>query len=354
MLRVGVVGATGYAGAETVRLVCGHPEMELVRATSNKEAGVALSSIYPGLLGVCSIELVAPHAEDLASACDLVFLAVPHTGALALAPQLVEAGVAVVDLSADYRLSDAAVYEAWYAPHTSKELLSQAVYCIPELNRADLQALAVSEERVPRLVANPGCYPTASTLAAAPILAAGLLRSGSTVVVDAISGVSGAGKGCTPRTHFCTAAESLEAYGVARHRHQPEIAQNFGRLAKTEVPVIFTPHLAPLKRGLLSTVYIPLGEGVDLDGLRSLYEASYGDEEFVSLMPLGVQPATGNVAGSNRAQVAIALDERTGTAIATCAIDNLMKGAAGQALQNANILCGLKENLGINGSVPLI
>lgn len=354
MLRVGVVGATGYAGAETVRLVCGHPEMELVRATSGKEAGTRLDVIYPGLAGACSIELTAPDADDLTSVCDLVFLAVPHTGALALAPQLVGAGVAVVDLSADYRLSDPAVYEAWYAPHTSKELLAQAVYCIPELNRADLQVLARADSRTPRLVANPGCYPTASTLAAAPVLAAGLLREGATVVVDAISGVSGAGKGCTARTHYCMADENLEAYGVGRHRHQPEIAQNFARLASCDVPVIFTPHLAPLKRGLLSTVYLPLVDGVGLEELRGLYEVSYGGERFVHLVPQGTQPRTGNVAGSNRAQVAVVLDERTNTAIATCAIDNLMKGAAGQAVQNANIVCGLDEAMGLDAPAPLI
>ena len=354
MIRVGVVGATGYAGAETVRLVCGHPQMELVRATSTKEAGTRIDALYPGFIGTCSIELVAPDADDLAQSCDLVFLAVPHTGALALAPQLTAAGVKVVDLSADYRLSDPAVYEAWYAPHTSRELLAQAVYCIPELNRADLQVLANADPRTPRLVANPGCYPTATTLAAAPVLAAGLLAAGATVIVDAISGVSGAGKGCNARTHYCSADENLEAYGVAKHRHQPEIAQNLGRLAGRDVPVIFTPHLAPLKRGLLSTVYMPLGQVVDFQQVQALYEAAYAGERFVSVLPAGVQPRTASVAGSNRAQVAVALDERTNTVIATCAIDNLVKGAAGQAVQNANILCGLDEGMGLNVPGPLV
>lgn len=354
MIRVGVVGATGYAGAETVRLVCGHPQMELVRVTSTKEAGTRLDAIYPGLLGTCALELTVPDADDLARACDLVFLAVPHTGALALAPQLTAAGVAVVDLSADYRLADADVYEAWYAPHTSRDLLAQAVYCIPELNRADLQVLAKAALQTPRLVANPGCYPTATTLAAAPLLAAGLLAEGATVIVDAISGVSGAGKGCNARTHFCGANENLEAYGVGRHRHQPEIAQNMARLAGREVPVIFTPHLAPLKRGLLSTVYMPLARPVDQAELQGLYEAAYAGEPFVAVLPAGMQPRTASVAGSNRAQLAIGVDERVPVAIATCAIDNLMKGAAGQAVQNANILCGLDEGLGLSTPAPLI
>lgn len=354
MIRAGVVGATGYAGAETVRILCGHPQMELTRVTSTKEAGTSMDELYPSLRGTCSLTLVPPDAEDLASACDVVFLAVPHTGALALAPQLTEAGVAVVDLSADYRLADAAVYEEWYAPHTSRDLLARAVYCIPELNRADLQVLAAASPRTPRLVANPGCYPTATTLAAAPVLAAGLLAEGATVVVDAISGVSGAGKGCNARTHYCGADENLEAYGVGRHRHQPEIAQNFARLAGHAVPVVFTPHLAPLKRGLLSTVYLPLGSSADPAELQDLYEEAYRGEAFVSVLPRGAQPRTASVAGSNRAHVAVALDPRANMAIATCAIDNLVKGAAGQAVQNANILCGLDEGCGLNVPAPLI
>lgn len=354
MVRVGVVGATGYAGAELVRIVAGHPQMELVRATSAKEAGQRLDAIYPGLIGTCGIELTAPDADDLAASCDLVFLAVPHTAALAIAPQLCAAGVPVVDLSADYRLSDADVYEAWYAPHTSRDLLDRAVYGIPELNRAEVAALAKLPAGAPCLVANPGCYPTASTLAAAPVLRAGLLAAGVPVVVDAISGVSGAGKGCTARTHFCNADESVEAYGVAKHRHTPEIEQNYGRLAGRDVRVVFTPHLAPLKRGLLSTVYLPLARPVGAEELQALYEQAYAGEFFVAVLPAGAQPRTASVVGSNRAQVAVTLDARTNTAIATCAIDNLVKGAAGQAVQNANLLCALGERMGLDAPAPLI
>lgn len=354
MVRVGVVGATGYAGAETVRIVCGHPQMELVRVTSGKEAGQRLDDIYPGLLGTCGLTLVEPAVEDLAASCDLVFLAVPHTAALAMAPALTAAGVKVVDLSADYRLADPAVYEAWYAPHTSPDLLAQAVYCIPELNRADVAALAARPAAAPRLVANPGCYPTATTLAAAPALKAGLLAAGATVVVDAISGVSGAGKGCNARTHYCSADENVEAYGVAKHRHTPEIEQNFARLAGTDVPVVFTPHLAPLKRGLLSTVYLPLAAGTTAADVRDVYAAAYEGEAFVRVLPEGRQPRTASVAGSNRAQVGAVVDERRGMLVATCAIDNLVKGAAGQAVQNANLLCALDERLGLDAPAPLI
>jgi N-acetyl-gamma-glutamyl-phosphate reductase len=354
MVRVGIVGATGYAGAELVRLVVGHPNMELARVTSGKEAGERIDALYPGLVGTCDAVLVAPDAADLAASCDLVFLAVPHTAALALAPQLTAAGVKVVDLSADYRLADPAVYEAWYAPHTSPDLLAQAVYCIPELNRADVAALAARPAAAPRLVANPGCYPTATTLAAAPALRAGLVAPGATVVVDAISGVSGAGKGCNARTHYCSADENVEAYGVAKHRHTPEIEQNFARLAGAPVPVLFTPHLAPLKRGLLSTVYLPLAQGVAEADVRAAYEGAYVGERFVHVLPQGQQPRTASVAGSNRAQVAAVVDGRTNVLVATCAIDNLGKGAAGQAVQNANLLCGLPEQEGLWVPAPLV
>ena len=354
MVRVGVVGATGYAGAETVRLVAGHPDMEIARVTSSKETGQRIDAIYPGLIGTCDAVLTPPDVDDLASSCDLVFLAVPHTVALGSAPALTAAGVMVVDLSADFRLADASVYDAWYAPHTARDLLAKAVYCIPEVNRADAEALSRLPAGEPRLIANPGCYPTASTLAAAPLLRAGLLAEGAPVVVDAVSGVSGAGKGCTARTHFCSADGNVEAYGVAGHRHTPEIEQNYSRLAGRDVRVVFTPHLAPLKRGILSTVYLPLAGTVDPADLQGVYEAFYAGERFVSVLPRGMQPRTASVAGSNRAQVSVVLDARCGVAVATCAIDNLMKGAAGQAVQNANLLCCLDENAGLDAPAPLI
>ena len=355
MIRAGVVGATGYAGAELVRILCGHPDMELVRVTSTKEAGTPIADLYPGLTGVCGLVLAEPDIADLARACDVVFLAVPHKASLAVTPRLVAAGIAVVDLSADYRLADAATYERWYAtPHTSPELLARAVYGIPELNRAEVAALASLPAGEPRLVANPGCYPTASTLAAAPVLGSGLLAPGATVVVDAISGVSGAGKGCTAKTHFCSADEAVSAYGVGGHRHLPEIAQNYARLAGRDVPVVFTPHLAPLKRGILSTVYLPLARAVEPDELQTLYAERYADEAFVHVLPQGCQPSTGSVAGGEHAHVAVALDPRANMAIATCAIDNLVRGAAGQAVQNANLLCGLREQAGLDAPAPLI
>ncbi len=355
MIRAGVVGATGYAGAELVRLLSGHPQMEIARLTSNKEAGSRICEIYPGLVGACDVELVVPDAADLAGACDVVFLAVPHKASLSMTPQLVAGGAAVVDLSADYRLADAAVYEQWYqTPHASRDLLAHAVYGIPELNRDEVSALASLPAGEPRLVANPGCYPTAATLAAAPILRTGMLADGATVIVDAISGVTGAGKSATARTHFCSADESVQAYGVGGHRHLPEITQNLSRLAGSAVKVIFTPHLAPFKRGILATVYLPLAGRVDAGELQALYEACYAGERFVHVLPAGQQPATSSVAGSEHAQLSVVLDERTNVAIATCAIDNLVRGAAGQALQNANLLCGLPEEMGLEAPAHFI
>ena len=355
MIRAGVVGATGYAGAEMVRLIEGHPYMELTRVTSGKEAGRRMDDVYPGLIGTCGATLVEPDAADLAAACDVVFLAVPHTASLAMTPQLVAAGAAVVDLSADYRLADAATYERWYnTPHTSPELLARAVYGIPEVNRDKVAALHELPEGEPRIVANPGCYPTAATLAAAPLVRADLLSSGAPVIVDAISGVTGAGKGCTSRTHFCAADESVQAYGVGCHRHQPEIAQNLSRLAGFDVSVVFTPHLGPFKRGILATVYLPLAHEVGTEELQGVYERVYAGERFVSVLPAGRQPATSSVEGSERVQMAVVVDERARMAIVTCAIDNLVRGAAGQALQNANLLCGLPEESGLTYPVPLV
>ena len=346
--KVGIVGAAGYAGVEAVRLVLQHPSFELAVITSNADEGQRLDSMYPAFAGQTDLAF-SRHDDPAVKDCDLVFLAVPHTAALAQAPGLLEAGVTVVDLSADYRLDDPAVYEQWYgAPHTSPELLKTRAFGLPELF-ADGLAQAAEKHAAGQavLVACAGCYPTATSLAAAPAVRAGLVAPDATIVVDAISGVTGAGKGCTARTHYCGADENLEAYNVARHRHTPEIAQILGRPGR----VLFTPHLAPLKRGLLSTVYLPLSSGaardLTVESLVDQYRAFYAGRPFVQVLPAGQLPKTSSVAGSNVAQVGLAIDRATGTLVAVGAIDNLCKGAAGQAVQCANIVLGLPETSGL-------
>lgn len=348
-IRVGVVGAAGFAGIEVVRIVLSHPELKLEAATSNELAGKKIADVYPAFEGVCDLCFTS-HAEAPLAECDVVFLAVPHTAAIAQAPALVEAGVVVIDLSADFRLKDPAVYEQWYkVKHTATDLLAQAAFGLPELFRADLQALAQRHAQGQGvLVGCAGCYPTATSLAAAPLLRSEFAGSGL-VVADAVSGVSGAGKKATERTHFCFADENVEAYGVGNHRHTPEIEQILGIQGR----LVFTPHLAPLDRGLLSTVTIPLANGpISQDQLDQLYTQFYEEDAFVSVLTGGKQPKTASVAGTNRAHVAAVFNSHANVAVATCAIDNVGKGAAGQAVQCANIVLGLPETAGL-GSIAV-
>lgn len=345
-IRAGVVGAAGFAGIELVRLLLRHPDIELVAATSDALAGTPLAQAYPAFAGATDLAFQSNAEADLAS-CDVVFLAVPHTAALGVAPGLIAKGVTVIDLSADFRLQDPATYEAWYnAKHTATDLLKQAVFGLPELNG---RALAQAAERHAAgeavLVACAGCYPTATSLAAAPAIEAGLASSNGVIIVDAISGITGAGKKATERTHFCFANENAEAYGVATHRHTPEIEQILGIPGR----LVFTPHLAPLNRGLLSTVNIPLAPGAPLptrEEVEQLYIKHYEASPFVTVLE-GSLPKTASVAGTNRAHIGVAVHERARMLIAVCAIDNLGKGAAGQAVQCANIVLGLDEKSGL-------
>ena len=347
-MRVGVVGAAGYAGAELVRLLLGHPVFELAVITSNADAGVPLADVYPAFTGVSDL-VFSRHDDPELAACDAVFLAVPHTAALKQVPALLAAGVSVFDLSADYRLDDPAIYEAWYGTsHTSPELLAARAFGLPELFASDLAELAARRaagEAV--LVACAGCYPTATSLAAAPAVRMGLVAPGAPVVVDAISGVTGAGKTPSARTHYCHADENLEAYNVCRHRHTPEIEQILGLPGR----VVFTPHLAPLKRGLLSTVTLvlePSAAGIDAAELVERYRAFYAGRPCVRVLDAGACPQTASVAGTNGCHVGLALDARTGVLVAMGAIDNLGKGASGQAVQCANIVMGLDETAGLS------
>lgn len=344
--RAGVVGAAGYAGIELVRRLLEHPDFELVSITSNADAGLRLADLYPAFTGVSDLVFDAHDSKGLYS-CDVAFLAVPHTAALALAPGLLEAGVTVVDLSADYRLKDPAVYQKWYGTvHTSPELLKTCAFGLPETTRDELDRVAADHAAGKAvLVACAGCYPTATSLAAYPAVSRGWAQG--TVNVQAISGVTGAGKKCSNRTHFCNANENVEAYGVGKHRHTPEIEQILGLPGR----VLFIPHLAPLNRGLLSTVTMQLteeaAEGFSLESALGIYRDFYRESPFVTVLPEGQMPRTDSVAGSNRAQVGLAYHEATRSFIAVGAIDNLCKGAATQALQCANIVFGLPETAGL-------
>jgi N-acetyl-gamma-glutamyl-phosphate reductase len=345
MVDVAIVGAAGYTGVELTRLVAGHPDMRLTMVTSAADAGTRVSDVYPALAGV-DLAYVAPDPAAVAAAARLAFLAVPHTAALAIAPRLVAAGVRVIDLSADFRLKDAAVYERWYdAPHGSPELLAEAVYGLPELGRDALPGA--------RLVACPGCYPTASLLAAIPALEAGL-ASPDRVIVDAKSGVSGAGRAASSATHFVTVNESVSAYKVASHRHTPEIAQGLSAVTGGDVRLTFTPHLMPMTRGILATVYLELATAADTATVVDVYRARYAGEPFVTVHAAGRMPSTAEVRGGNRAHIGLAVDDAAGMIVVTCAIDNLMKGAAGQAVQCANAVLGMDERLGLTWPGPVV
>lgn len=348
-IKTGIVGAAGFAGIELVRLVLRHPDLDLAAVTSNELAGTPVVAEYPGFTGATDLAFSA-HNDPSLDACELVFLAVPHTAALAMAPRLVAGGATVVDLSADFRLKDPAVYEQWYnIPHTAIDLLSRAAFGLPELFRADLERAAQARTAgEPALVACAGCYPTATSLAAAPAIRAGLAATDGVVVADAISGVTGAGKKATARTHFCFADENMEAYGVGTHRHTPEIEQILGIAGQGRL--VFTPHLAPLNRGLLSTVNVPLAPDAPADAAAyvELYRDFYRDSAFVHVLDAGSMPKTSSVAGTNNAHVGLAVNAAARMLIAVCAIDNLGKGAAGQAVQCANIVCGLPERRGLD------
>jgi len=339
------VGAAGYAGVEMTRLVLGHPSFELTTVTSGQDAGKRVSDVYPGLAG-CDLVYAAPDAGRIAASADIAFLAVPHTAAMAMVPALLEAGLTVIDASADFRLRDPELYTAWYgAPHTAPGLIEDAVYGLPELWR----------DRLPgaRLVACPGCYPTATLLAAAPAVESGIVVS-DRVIVDAKSGVSGAGRSANAGTHYVAVNESVAAYKVAAHRHTPEIAQGLGDLGLAHPRVTFAPHLVPMTRGLLSTVYLEVEPGTHTDEVLGIYRARYAGEPFVTVHDAGRMPSTAEVRGSNRAHVGVMVDRAAGMLVVTCAIDNLVKGTSGQALQCANIALGLEETAGLGLPAPVL
>ncbi len=336
-IKVGVVGATGYAGAEICRLIAGHPAAELAAISSVSFEGQALSDVYPAYREMC--DLICTTQEAVVEKSDVIFAALPHGLSQELAAECDKKGKAFIDLGADFRLKSEEEYTEWYGgTFTDKALHEKAVYGLPELFREEIKKT--------KLVANPGCYTTAVPLALVPALEKGYIET-TGIIANCASGVTGAGKKATPRTHFCFANENLEAYGVGSHRHTPEIEQILGKPGE----VLFTPHLAPLGRGLLSTVTLRVAPGADVtaEGLQKLYEDFYRDSALVTVLPAGVQPKTSSVVGTARAHVGVVYAERVGAIVATGAIDNLCKGAAGQALQCANIVCGFNETCGLPG-----
>lgn len=350
-IKAGIVGAAGYAGIECVRILTAHPMFELVYAASDSEKGKRICDVYPALAGRSDLGFEGSDVDAIASRCDVVFLATPHTVSLDLTPRLIESGCTVIDLSADYRLKNPGVYGTWYGTeHTSPALLECAVYGLPEENHDELTALAGSATR---LVACAGCFPTASALAALPLLHAGLLE-GDRVISDCVSGISGAGRTPRQRTVYGSTSENACAYGVASHRHTPEMEQAMSFAAGRCIDVVFTPHLVPMVRGLLSTVYLPVAAGTSPSRIEALYESFYASSPFVTVLPEGAMPETSNVRGGNNAQIGLACNEASSVLIASCAIDNLMKGAAGQAVQCANLVYGLPEDAGLVSLLPTV
>ena len=345
--RIAIAGASGYAGAELVRLAAAHPQYEITAVTSEKSAGQSVSSVFPSLTGVVrhTFESLAP--ETLAERADAVFLALPHTKSQEPVALCLKAGRLVVDLSADYRLKDVAAYEKWYqTSHAYPDLLTEAVYGLPELHRS---AIAKA-----KLVASPGCYPTAAVLQLAPLFAEGLVQL-DTIAIDAKSGISGAGRSPALPYHFPEAHESVEPYKIGQHRHIPEIEQELSGIAGRlgSVTVAFTPHLVPMNRGILSTAYCKLKQRVELSDLRALYRKFYAGERFIRLYE-DVMPNPRYIKGSNYCDIGVYTDARAGWVVTVAAVDNLVKGAAGQAIQAMNLMMGLPEEAGLTapGSYP--
>lgn len=337
-IKAAIFGASGYTGQELIRILSGHPDVELVAVTSRRYAGLPVSDVFPSLQGFTPLVYTAAAPQEIAGLCDVVFLALPHGVSMDIAPVFVKAGKKVIDLSADYRLRDLATYEKWYAKHSSADLFGQAVYGIPELYR---QAIGRAS-----LVANPGCYPTSIILGLAPALKHQLVDV-ATIIADSKSGVSGAGRDPAVGSLFCEVDGGFKAYKIGKHRHTPEIEQELNRLAGEAFAISFTPHLLPVKRGILSTIYATLKKDISLADLHALYLSAYAGEKFVRVCAMGTYPNISSVCGSNFCDIGLAVDPRTRRVIITSAIDNLMKGAAGQAVQNMNLVCSLPEESGL-------
>lgn len=339
MIRAGIVGATGYTGVELLRLLALHPEVDIAVVTSRSEAGTAVSDMFPNLRGNVDLLFTEPSVDGLAD-CDVVFFATPNGTAMQMVPELLARNTRVVDLSADFRLKSADQWSKWYGmTHACPELLSEAVYGLPEMYREHIHGA--------RIVANPGCYPTAVQLGFMPLLRRGLIRT-DRLIADVKSGVSGGGrKGSLPYL-LCEASESMKAYGIKGHRHQPEIKQGLDSVSESPVRLTFLPHLTPMIRGIQASLYADLKQSASLQDIQALYEDTYRHEPFVDVLPQGMSPDTRNVRGTNVCQLAVTQPQYDDSIVILAAEDNLVKGAAGQAVHNMNLMFGFDEKAGLN------
>ena len=339
MIKAAILGGSGYTGVELMRIIHLHPEVELVWVTSRKHAGKSVTSLFPSLIAYDGLNFIDPSDKAAEQKVDVVFTAVPHQTAMNAVPHYLAAGAKVVDLSADFRIRNQAVYEEWYVKHTAPELLEKAAYGLPEIYESRIKES--------RLVANPGCYPTSTILPLFPLLKEGLIDSQG-IVVDSKSGASGAGRGASVALLFCEVNEAFKAYKVGQHRHTPEIEQELSVAAGNGVTINFTPHLVPMSRGILTTSYSKAKEGVATKDVLERLEHAYKKCPFVKVLPEGSFPNVAHVRGTNFCFIGAFVDERTGRVILVSAIDNLTKGASGQAVQNMNLMFGLDQETGLN------
>ncbi len=345
MIKVGIIGATGYAGQELVRILVNHPEAEIVWLGSQSYVDKRYSEVFPNMFKIVDEICKGDNITELAKEADVIFTATPQGLCSSLVNEEILSQTKIIDLSADFRIKDVERYEEWYGiTHKSPEFIKEAVYGLCEINRKDVKNA--------RLIANPGCYPTCSTLSIYPLVKEGLIDP-NTVIIDAKSGTSGAGRGAKVANLYCEVNESIKAYGVTTHRHTPEIEDQLSYACGEPVMINFTPHLTPMNRGILVTAYAKLTGNYDYDTLKAAYDKYYNDEYFVRVLGKDVCPETRCVAGSNFVDVNFRIDKRTGRVVMMGAMDNLVKGAAGQAIQNMNIMFGLDEKTGLM-AVPMI
>jgi N-acetyl-gamma-glutamyl-phosphate reductase len=337
--KIGIIGATGYTGQELLRFLLHHPEVEVTVLTSQKYAGVEIDRVFPTLMNHLQLKCEELSFDQISKKADFIFTAVPHKTAMETVPPFYREGKRVVDLSADFRFQDTAVYERWYQKHTCPELLPESVYGLPELHREKI--------RNAKIVGNPGCYPTGALIPLIPLINKGMIYF-ENIVIDAKSGVSGAGRDVVLESLFCEVNEGVKAYKIFEHRHLPEIEQELSQVAQKKVQVNFVPHLIPMDRGILTTLYVNLTKKMKTEEVLKILKEGYSKEPFIRIYPKGKIPNTKDVRGSNYCDIGIIVNEMDGRAVIVTAIDNLVKGASGQAIQNMNIMLGFPETMGLD------